>query len=323
VGIAISAGGYTNAEDVLRDADIAMYHAKSHHSGSLAMFDVAMHASAVASMGLQSDLRQAMDRKQFEVHYQPIVGLDAKEIDRFEALVRWRHPRRGIVAPMDFLPDLEEIGLIVALGRWVIEEVCRQIAVWQSSYHGLVSVSVNLSLREFSDARLVPHILGCLHRYGLVPANLTLEVTENVIMRNPETAQLFIEELHSVGIGVQIDDVGTSTSSLHALRSFPIQALKIDHSFIHDLDIDPRATMLVQFMIAMGQALGLDVVAEGVETMVQLQRLRAMGCNNAQGFLFAKAVDAGAAAQLLGQSLQVLAREPPLVAVMTSTDPAS
>ncbi|MBK5331003.1 MAG: EAL domain-containing protein [Ilumatobacteraceae bacterium] len=303
VGITTSDGGYTNAEDVLRDADIAMYHAKGHNRGSFAMFDVAMRSDAVARLSLQSEIRQAIDQQQFEVHYQPIVRLGAKATDRFEALVRWRHPDHGLVAALDFLPDVEEIGLIVTMGRWVINDVCRQIRQWQRSYEGAISVNINISHREFSDPTLLPHISDCLRRHRLVAANITLEITEEVIRRKPEAAFAVIEQLHAAGIGVHIGGVGTGTSSVQALRLFPIQALKIDRAFIHDLGTDQRTAKLVQIILDLGLALGFDVVAEGVETARQLQLLQEMGCRTVQGFLFAEAVDADTAGRLLGRSL--------------------
>jgi diguanylate cyclase (GGDEF)-like protein/PAS domain S-box-containing protein len=303
VGIATSEGAYTSAEDVLRDADIAMYHAKAHNRSSLALFDVAMRAGAIARMRLQSEIRQAVDRQEFEIHYQPIVGLDAQPTDRFEALVRWRHPQRGLVKPLDFLPDMEEIGLIGALGRWIIEDVCRQIAQWQTFYDGTVNVSINVSHREFSDPMLLPHIQDCIRRHKLVAANLTLEITEGVIRRKPEAAFVVIEALHAAGIGVQIGGIGTGMSSLQALHLFPIQALKIDRAFIRDLGCDPRTAKLVQILLDLGETMGFDVVAEGVETAAQLQLLRDMGCRTAQGFLFTEPVSAAAAARLLGRSL--------------------
>ncbi|MEP7112442.1 MAG: EAL domain-containing protein [Ilumatobacteraceae bacterium] len=303
VGISTSDGRYTNAEDVLRDADIAMYHAKSRNPGSSAMFDVGMRESAVARLGLQLEIRQALDGNQFEVRYQPIVGLDAHGIDHFEALVRWRRPEGGLLGPADFLHDVEEIGLIVQLGRWVVSDVCRQIAEWQRSYNGAVNVSVNVSHREFADPGLLPHMLDCLRVHGLVATNLTVEINEGVIMHDPEAAAEVVEELHRAGIGVQIDGVGAMASVLHALRQFPIRALKIDRTFIRDLDVDSRTRMLVQTMIDMGRVLGFDVVAEGVETDAQLELLSEMGCRAAQGFLFTEAVEADAAAHFLGRSL--------------------
>ncbi len=303
VGIATSEGGYTSAEDVLRDADVAMYDAKSTCRGAYAMFDVTMRANAVARMVLQSEIRQAMDLHEFELHYQPIVDLGDSATGRFEAFVRWRHPIRGLVPPKDFLPDLEEIGLMVGMGHWVINDVCRQIAVWKRTYRGAVEVSVNVSFREFVDPGLLPHILECLKRHGLAPANLTLEITEGVIRRKPEAAFPLIEQLNAAGIGVQIGGLGTGVSSLQALHLCPIQALKIDREFIRDLDRDPRTAKLVQMIVDLGHAFGFDVVAEGVETEVQLRLLREMGCRTVQGFLFTEPVDADAAGRLLGRSL--------------------
>ncbi|MEY2445095.1 MAG: hypothetical protein QOE00_1675, partial [Ilumatobacteraceae bacterium] len=310
IGIATSASGYTSAEDVLRDADIAMYFAKAHHRGSFVVFEIGMHATVVARLGLQSEVRQAMGRQQLEIYYQPIVQLDASETDHFEALVRWHHPVHGLIWPMDFLPDVEQAGLMVTLGRWIVDEVCRQIAVWQRSYPGTVKVSVNLSHGEFSDVGLLPHILECVSRYGLSPANLMLEINEGLIMRKPDVAQAIIEELHRAGIDVQIDDFGTGTSSLHALHRLHVRGLKIDRSFIHDLGVDQRTTKLVQIILAMAQALGVDVVAEGVETAAQTELLRQMGCRRAQGHWFAEAIDASAAGDLLGQSIAGRSRTP-------------
>ena len=303
VGIAMSGRAHTSAEDVLRDADIAMYHAKSHRRGSSAVFDTAMHAGVVTRLGLQTELRSAMDRRQFEVHYQPIVDLDREGTDHFEALVRWRHPELGLVPPLDFLPAMDETGLMVKLERWIVDEVCRQIAQWRVAYDGVVNVSVNVSHRLFWDPSLLPHILDCLRRHELTPANLTLEITAGVIVRNPEVARVVIEELHAAGIGLQIDNFGTGMSSLHALHRFPIHGLKIDRSFIRELDVDPRTTALVRIIIDMAKALGVDVVAEGVENESQLKLLREMGCHTAQGFWFTGAVDGDAAAQLLGHAL--------------------
>ena len=273
VGITTSDGGYTNAEDVLRDADIAMYHAKAHNRGSSAMFDVSMRSDAIARLRMQSELRLALDQQQFEVHYQPIVSLGATGTDRFEALVRWRHPRARSRDGAGFLADVEEIGLIVTLGHWVINDVCRQIREWQRAYNGAISVNVNISHREFFDASLLPLIEDCLRRHGLAPANITLEITEGAIRRKPEEAFAIIGKLHAVAVGVQIGGVGTGMSSLHALHLLPIQALKIDRAFIRDLGTDQRTAKLVQVILDIGLALGFDVVAEGVETSSQLQLL--------------------------------------------------
>jgi diguanylate cyclase (GGDEF)-like protein/PAS domain S-box-containing protein len=305
VGIKMSGREHTNAEDVLRDADIAMYHAKTLRRGSFAVFDGTMHAGRVTRLGLQAELRTAMECAQFEVHYQPIVDLDNEGTDHFEALVRWRHPEHGLVPPVEFLPAMEEAGLMVRLERWILEEVCRQIARWQRTYDGTVNVSVNVSHRLFLDSGLLPHILDCLRRHGLAPANLTLEIAAGVIVLNPNIARDVIERLHAAGIELEIDNFGTGMSALHALHRFPVHGLKIDRSFIRELDVDARTTALVRIIIEMGEALGVDVVAEGVETGAQLELLQAMGCHKAQGFLFTEAVDGAAASQFLSRLLPV------------------
>ncbi len=207
------------------------------------------------------------------------------------------------MGPADFLPEMNEIGLIVKLGRWVIDDVCRQISDWQAHYDGIVNVSVNVSFREFCDPGLVPHIVDRLARHRLTAANLTLEISEGVVIRDPATAARVIGSLHSMGVGLQIDGIGGGASAVHALRNFPIRALKIDRSFIRDLGVDAKTADLVKVVIDMGRALGCDVVAEGVETESQLALLREMGCRNVQGFLFTPAVEADAAARLLGRSL--------------------
>ncbi len=311
VGVATSDGGYTNAEDVLRDADIAMYHAKSRNRGSFAVFDVGMRADVIARMELQSEIRQGVQRNEFEIRYQPIVGLDADDTtDRFEALVRWNHPRRGLLGPGEFLSDLQEIGLIASLGRWVIDQVCRQITDWQRSFASTVNVSINLSHRELLEPGLRVFVLECLRDHGLVPANLTIEITESMILRQPDAAALIIADLHAQGIGVQIDGVGAGASAINALRWFPIQALKIDRTFIRDLEFDQRTVTLVQSLINMGQSLGFDVVAQGVETEGQLEILRQMGCRKAQGFLFTEAVHGDEAGRLLGLPMVARPSEP-------------
>jgi EAL domain-containing protein (putative c-di-GMP-specific phosphodiesterase class I) len=210
-----------------------------------------------------------------------------------------------LLGPADFLVDMEDAGLVVPLGHWIIDEVSRQIALWRSSYQGDLNVSINLSNREFVDGGLIPHIRECMDRHALAPSNLTVEVTESTITRNPEGAQSTIAGLQAIGVTVQIDNVGTSKSSLHALRSLPVQALKIDRSFIRELTVDPRARNLFEIIIAMGHAIGVDVIAEGVETAAQLALLREMGCRSAQGFWFTEPVNAADAAAMLGRTLPI------------------
>lgn len=321
LGIASSAVRYERAEDVLRDADTAMYHAKSHEPGTLSYFDAAMHDQAVHHLRLQAEVQQALEEQQFTVHYQPIVDLAAGHVHRFEALVRWSHPTRGMLGPGEFLPLMEETGLVVRLGRWILEDVCRQVAQWRETYDGPVNVSVNISDREFWHAGLVEHVLACLRRYDLDATSLTLEVTEGVIMRRPELAHHLMEQMHAAGLRLHIDDFGAGHSSLQTVHRYPVDALKIDRSFVSEILQGTQSRELVKAIIAMGSALGLEVIAEGIETLEQLGALREVGCSSGQGFLFDRAVPGERAAELLGRSLVEEAEV--AGARRTSTSPAT
>jgi EAL domain-containing protein (putative c-di-GMP-specific phosphodiesterase class I) len=244
-----------------------MYRAKSAEPGTLAFFDSAMHASALRRQSLHSQINRALRENQFEVHYQPIVNLATGRTDRFEALVRWRHPERGLVLPQEFLPVMEETGLIVRLGHWILDEVCRQLAKWGPA---VVNVSINVSDGEFWRQDLLAHVLQTLARHGLDPGRLTLEITEGVLMRRPEVALRMMREMHLAGLRLHIDDFGTGYTSLETLHRFPVDAFKIDRSFIRSLASADRTAELIAALVALGKALGLAVVAEGVETGEQL-----------------------------------------------------
>ena len=306
VGIATSATGYTDAEEVLRDSDIAMYHAKESERGSASMFDRVMHTRAAGRLRARAELRTALAEQQFVVHYQPIVALDGAPLVHYEALVRWQHPERGLLGPHEFLPAMEDNSTIVTLGQWVMAEVCRQIAAWRDEHGRLATVSVNLSHREFWTRTLRSTVTECLERHDLPTSALVLEITESVIMSDPDTARRTMASLRETGVHLHVDDFGTGHSSLTALRTFPVDALKIDGSFIRELDVVHQTTELVRIIIDMGAALGLDVVAECVETPEQAGRLRGMGCANAQGWLYARALPADEAGQLLGRRLGAL-----------------
>ena len=305
VGITTSASGYSRAEDVLRDADTAMYQAKATRRGSATVFDPAMHQRAAGRLAARAELRAALAERQFVVHHQPIVKLDGSPVSHFEALVRWQHPTRGLLLPGHFLPDLEESGALVELGRWVVDEVCREVAGWRRTYDGPVSVAVNLSHHDFWDADLLTTVRGALERHGLPPSCLVLEITETVVMSEPDAACARMEELRGLGLRLHVDDFGTGQSSLHAVRTLPVHALKVDGSFIRELGTDDRTTELVRLVVAMGRALDLDVVAECVETAEQAQLLREAGCDLAQGWLYSRAVPAPEARALLGRVLGV------------------
>ena len=303
VGIASSRTGYTDAEDVLRDADIAMYHAKGAERGTASLFEPAMHTRATGRLRAQSELRTALLEGQFEVHYQPLVALDGAVLTQFEALVRWRHPQRGVVLPGEFLSVMTDAGTIVALGQWVIDAVCEQIAQWHEAGKGPVEVSVNVSHAEFWSDRLLPTVRQALARHGVDAHCLVLEITESVIMSDPDAARSIMRSLQALGVRLHIDDFGTGHSSLHALRAFPVDALKIDQSFVQQLGIDAQTTELVRIIVAMGEVLGIHVVAEGVETTLQADTLRGMGCGTVQGWLYARALPGRDAAVLLGTRL--------------------
>ncbi|HEY8719700.1 EAL domain-containing protein [Pengzhenrongella sp.] len=304
LGLVTSAIAYASAEEVLRDADAAMYHAKSTEKGTVAFFDAAMHARAMHHLRLHAEVAQALAEHQFEVHYQPIVDLTTGRADRFEALVRWAHPDRGLVPPDEFLPLMEEVGLIVPLGHWVIDEVCRQLAAWGPD---VANVAINLSDREFWHQDLLGHVLASLRRHDLTAERLTLEITEGVILRRPEVALRLMRQMHDAGLRLHIDDFGTGYSSLATLQRFPVDAFKIDRTFIRNLTADARSAELVRVIVAMGNALGLAVVAEGIETDAQRTLLQEIGCTTGQGFLFTPAVRGEDAPDLLDQ---VLGNEP-------------
>ncbi|WP_182112940.1 MULTISPECIES: EAL domain-containing protein [unclassified Actinotalea] len=300
VGIATSDTGYVVAEDVLRDADIAMYHAKEAERGTSSVFHPSMHSRATGRLHAQAELRTALQEQQFVVHYQPVVALDGSRLTRFEALVRWDHPTRGIMLPGDFLPVMAESGTIVTLGQWILDAVAAQVARWLTEHGGPVSVSVNLSHREFWSDRLLRTVTDAIERHGVPASSLVLEITESVLMSDPEAARAIMSDLRAAGVRLHIDDFGTGHSSLNALRGFPVDALKIDQSFVAQLGVDDRTSELVGVIVAMGRVLGLEVVAEGVETPDQEERLRAMGCANAQGWLYASALPGDEAGVLLG-----------------------
>jgi diguanylate cyclase (GGDEF)-like protein/PAS domain S-box-containing protein len=303
IGIATSDSGYIAAEDVLRDADIAMYNAKETERGTARVFDPVMHTLATGRLRAQSELRTALAEEQFRMHYQPIVALDGSPLTRFEALVRWEHPERGLLPPGEFLPIMDETGSVLVLGHWIIDTVCAQIAEWRGSWDGSLSVSVNLSHREFWSDQLLPIVKDALERHDVPPECLILEITEAIIMADPDAARAVMEGLRDLGVHMHIDDFGTGRSSLPALRAFPVDALKIDRSFVREIDVDAQSTELVRVIVGMGLTLGLDVVAEGVETNEQAGQLQSMGCRTAQGWLYAAALPGDEAGRLIGQAV--------------------
>jgi len=305
LGIATSAMEYATGEDILRDADAAMYRVKADEPGAIAFFDEAMRARSLHQQQLHSEIGSALDEHQFEVFYQPIVNLASGRTDRFESLVRWRHPQRGLLMPDEFLPVMEETGLIVELGHWILDEVTRQLAEWGPK---VVNVAVNLSDRQFWHRDLLPQVLEALARHGVTPDRLTLEITEAVLMRRPEAALTKMHELHDAGLRLHIDDFGTGYSSLETLHRFPVDAFKIDRSFLRSLASGDHTTELITALVGLGRSLGLAVVAEGVETGDQLAFLQSIGCATGQGYLFMPAVSNDVVRNLLDATWPIRVR---------------
>ncbi|HSJ11006.1 MAG TPA: EAL domain-containing protein [Longimicrobiales bacterium] len=303
IGIALSLSGYEHAEDLLRDADTAMYRAKAEGRDGYVMFDADMHKTAVAQRQLEDDLREAVRTDRLAVHYHPVVELEGGAVTGLEALIRWPHPERGILLPADFMPLAEQTGLIVEMGWWVLRESCRQLRAWQLEYPDAafrLTMSVNLSAKQFVHPELVERIDAILAETQLDPNCLRLDLTEAVVMNNTELAAKLLRQLRDRSIQICIDDFGTGYSSLRQLSQFPISTLKIDRSFISGLGNGGHE--VVQTIIALGRSMAIDAVAEGVETPEQLEQLRRLGTRFAQGFLFSLPLDSTATAAMLEAS---------------------
>jgi len=302
IGIALSSSGYDRPDDILRDADIAMYRAKENGKARYEVFDHGMHARAVSRLQLESDLRQAIEQKEFCVFYQPIVSLQTGRLAGFEALVRWNHPRRGLVSPADFIPVAEETGLIVPIGEWVLNEACARVRQWQidSPSHRSLSLSVNLSARQVAQPDLLSRIKEALENSKLNPHCLKLEITESVVMENAEAAAQMFKQLRSLGVQLSIDDFGTGYSSLSYLHRFPLNYLKIDRSFVSRLTTD-NDNAIVRTISTLARNLGMEVIAEGIETEEQFQQLKMLGCEYGQGYLFSRPVGNEGVDHLLAQ----------------------
>ena len=302
IGVVVCDGTYSSVEEVLRDADTAMYHAKARGKSRYEVFDSEMHERAFARLQLEEDLRRAVELGQLLLHYQPKVSLATQEIQDFEALVRWRHPERGMISPVEFIPLAEETGLIVPIGEWVMRDACRQFAEWNRSRPAghQIPVSVNVSARQF-EPDLVAKVSRILTETGLDPACLKLEITESVVMGSPETAIPLMHQLKKLGVGLKLDDFGTGYSSFSYLHRLPFDTLKIDRSFVTAMEQDTERYEIVRAIISLAKNLGLGVVAEGVETMEQVAALTHLGCELAQGYVFSPPVPAEAAEKLIRQ----------------------
>ncbi len=297
VGIALAPEDGSDADRLLKQADLALYQAKVGGRGTYRFFEPAMDAVMQARRQLELDMRQALARREFELHYQPQLNLENDEIVGCEALIRWVHPRRGLVPPLDFIPLAEEIGLIVPIGEWVIRQACRDAAGWPLP----LSVAVNVSPAQFKSERLVETIVSALASSGLPATRLEVEITEGVLLHENETTLRTLHRMRDLGVRVSMDDFGTGYSSLSYLRSFPFDKIKIDRSFISDMQHKPDGDAIIRAVSGLGRSLGMTTVAEGVETLEQMARIRAEGCSEIQGYLVSKPVPLHELLPLLAQ----------------------
>ncbi|MEQ1644474.1 MAG: EAL domain-containing protein, partial [Pyrinomonadaceae bacterium] len=289
IGIAYGNSKYPEAEDILRDADIAMYYAKDNEDNYV-IFDQKMHIRAVTRLQLETDLRFAIERNEFELYYQPIISLETATLEGFEALVRWNHPQRGLVPPNEFIPISESTGLIIPMTVQILHSACSQVVKWQNKYGSArpLSVAVNLSGKHFGHPALVEQIKTVISETGIDAASLKLELTESAVMDNAETAILMLKQIKETGVRISIDDFGTGYSSLSYLHRFPIDLLKVDRSFVSAMEENTENGEIVRTVIALAKALNLKVVAEGIESIHQFHQLRILGCEYGQGYLFSK-----------------------------------
>ena len=290
IGVASSSSGALNSEELLRNADLAMYLAKNQGKGNYVIFEPKMHQALMERIELEEDLRRGIDNREFVLHYQPIVDLQTRRMMGMEALVRWKHPRCGLLPPDRFIPVAEETNLIVPLGEWILREACQQTQAWRQKYGGDlgISITVNISIRQFQQKELVDIVANALADSGLPPGTLILEITESFMIQDTEATILKLHELKKLGIRLAIDDFGTGYSSLSYLQRFPIDILKIDKSFVEKIGQGKEGKAVARAIIMMGDSLNLKTIAEGIEHPSQIQELQNLGCEAGQGFHFAK-----------------------------------
>jgi len=290
IGVSIYPDDGLDAETLIKNADTAMYQAKENGRQSYQFFKPSMNVRAVERQSIEESLRRAMERQEFTLHYQPKIDLRTGEITGAEALLRWTHPVRGLVSPAQFIPVAEDCGLILPIGKWVLREACKQARAWQNAGLALGTIAVNISAMEFRDDKFLEEVFATINDTGLDPKFLELELTESVLMKRAEATESILKTLRARGVQVAVDDFGTGYSSLSYLRRLPIDALKIDQSFVRQITTDPDETTIVTAVIGMGRSLKLRVVAEGVETQEQLAFLQKYECDEAQGYYFSRPV---------------------------------
>ncbi len=305
IGIVPSVQGYDRPEDLLRDADLAMYHAKAQGKARSEIFSASLRTQAISRLELENDLRHALEHNEFLLYYQPIVDLFSNQIVGFEALLRWRHPQRGLLPPVEFLSIAEESGLILPIGSWVLREACSQIKKWQEEFSQLknLTINVNIAGKQFAQPDFVEQIQGILEETGVRPESLKLEIIESVLIDNYSAANGKFNKLNEIGVQLEIDDFGTGYSSLGYLQHFPIHTIKIDRSFIKEMGDGNKSTELVRAMVSMAHDLGMDTTAEGVETEEQLNELKNLTCRFGQGYLLSRPVDSSSAERILMDSI--------------------
>ena len=303
IGIALSTEAHERPEDLLKDADVAMRRAKALGGSRCEVFDEGMHARAVGRLKLESDLRTALADRQFRVHYQPLVQLESRQIVAFEALLRWEHPTQGMISPYRFIEAAEDTGVLVSIGHWLIVQACRQLREWQvNDYAGQpTNVIVNVSARQFADAHLVNDIQSALQETGIDPSRLQLEITESIAAADPKLTVTVLAHLKHMGIAVTLDDFGSGSTSLRGLTQFPVDALKIDRTLIREMQSDRIASSIVELIVALAHKMNLKVIAEGIETARQLERLLELGCEFGQGYYFSQPMEPKAALQFMRQ----------------------
>jgi EAL domain-containing protein (putative c-di-GMP-specific phosphodiesterase class I) len=305
IGVAPWSRDCERPEFMLRDADTALYQAKRRGRDRFELFTVEMHERAMQALQIENDLHQALDRREFRLHYQPIVDLKSGVLSGFESLIRWEHPSRGLVSPADFIPIAEESGLILSIGEWVLRESCRQLSSWIEDSGALehLWISVNVSSKQFVQDNFVGIVRGALTESGIAPDSLKLEITESAMVENIEMVVSVMEELKTLGVRLSIDDFGTGYSSLSYLHRLPLSSLKIDRSFVDQMSNGSENEEIIKTIVALAQSLNLEIIAEGVETSDQLEQLRGLSCQLGQGYLFARPLDVASVGKILETSI--------------------
>jgi len=301
MGIVTSSMAHDQPEQLLRSADMAMYRAKAAGRARYEMFDRTMHTDALERLQLETDLRRAVELGEFRLHYQPLVSLKTGRITGLEALVRWNHPTRGLVHPGDFIPIAEETGLIVPMGRWVLDEACRQMKEWHQLHPRpeSLSIGVNLSVKQFSQPDIVDQIASALASSGIDPRSLRIEITESAIIDKGKTSGAILQRIRDLGVQIYLDDFGTGYSSLSYLHGLPIDAIKIDRAFVSNMDTDEKNLRLVRTILTLAEIVGVRAEAEGISTAEQLRELRSLSCEQGQGYLFSAPITKEAVHEVL------------------------